>query len=41
MQYAENSLHCFLVTFLCITNLSLHLLTKDRLLIRHLANKIY
>ena len=39
MQYLENSLHCFLVTFLCITNLSLHISAKDCLLIRHLAGK--
>jgi len=41
MQSLENSLHCFLVTFLCITNLPLHILAKDCLLIRHLADKIY
>jgi len=37
MQSLENSLHCFLVTFLYVTNLSLHILAKDCLLIRHLA----
>jgi len=37
MQYVENSLHCFLVTFLCTTNLSLDILAKDCLLIRHLV----
>jgi len=28
MQYVENSSHCFVVTFLCNHNLSLHILTK-------------
>jgi len=40
MQYVENSLYCFLNTFLCIPNLSLHVLAKDCLLIRHFADKI-
>jgi len=40
MQYLENTLHYFLLTYLCITDLSLHILAKDCLLIRHLADKI-
>jgi len=41
MQYVENSLHCFLVTFLCVTNFSLDILAKDCLLIRHLAGNYH